>query len=98
MGRASGRFGAKDPLGARDEASGAAEKLAQLRKGMNQASRPTTVSGDGVGRDDEPIKIPGRDDYKPPEEFREDILEAMKKRAPEGYDEMVKRYYEELIR
>ena len=99
MGRASGRFGAKDPLGARDEASGAAEKLAQLRKGMNQASRPTTVSGEGGGRDDEPIKIPGRDDFKPPEEFREDILDAMKKeRAPEAYREQVKRYYEELVK
>ena len=52
----------------------------------------------GAGLDQEPIRIPGADEYRAPEHFREDILEAMKKRAPEGYDEMIKRYYEELIR
>jgi len=56
------------------------------------------MSDGGAGLDSEPIKIPGADEYKAPAHFREDILEAMKKAAPEGYDEMVKQYYEELIR
>jgi len=50
---------------------------------------------------DEPIRIPGADEYRAPERFREDLLEAMKKKgtlAPEGYDEQIKRYYEELIK
>ena len=50
---------------------------------------------------DEPIRIPGADEYRAPERFREDLLEAMKKKgavAPEGYDDQIKRYYEELIR
>ncbi len=45
------------------------------------------------------MRIPGADEYRAPQEFREDILEAMKKEtAPEGFADMVKRYYEELIR
>ena len=50
---------------------------------------------------DEPIRIPGADEYRAPERFREDLLEAMKKKgsvAPEGYDDLIKRYYEELIK
>jgi hypothetical protein len=101
MGRARDRFGASDALEGRDEARGAAQKLADLRQKMNRASRPTTVQGQGGGRglDDEPVKIPGSEEYKAPEEFREDILEAMKKeKAPEAYRDQVKRYYEELVK
>lgn len=47
--------------------------------------------GDGV-------RIPGADEYRAPEKFREDILEAMKQRAPQGFDDQVRRYYEELIK
>ena len=39
------------------------------------------------------------DEYKPPEAFREDILDAMKKeKPPEPYKDQVKRYYEELVK
>jgi hypothetical protein len=47
---------------------------------------------------DEPVRIPGADEYRAPEEFREEILEAMKKDAPSGFAEQVQRYYEELIK
>ena len=39
--------------------------------------------------------------YDEHDNIREDLLEAMKKKgalAPEGYDEQIKRYYEELIK
>jgi soluble cytochrome b562 len=99
MGRASERFGAPDPLGARDEAQGAADKLAELQGKMSRASRPQTVGGRGRDDDDEPVKIPGSEEYKPPEAFREDILDAMKKeKPPEPYKDQVKRYYEELVK
>ena len=41
---------------------------------------------------------PGADQYKAPAQFREQLLEAMKKKPPAGYDEQVRRYYEELVR
>jgi hypothetical protein len=98
MGRAGERFGAPDPLGARDEAQGAADKLAELQGKMSRAARPQTVGGQGRD-DDEPVKIPGSEEYKPPEAFREDILDAMKKeKPPEPYKDQVKRYYEELVK
>ena len=54
---------------------------------------------DGNGFEEDTVKIPGSDQYKPPEAFREDILDAMKKeKAPEAFKDQVKRYYEELTR
>jgi hypothetical protein len=60
----------------------------------------------GAGQDDgesgdpstERVEIPGADAYKVPEEFRKDILEAMKQGAPEPYRPELQRYYEELVR
>jgi hypothetical protein len=98
MGRAEDRFGAPDPMGARDEAQGAADKLGDLQKKMGRAARPSTVQN-GRDNDQEPVKIPGSDEYKPPEAFREDILDAMKKeKPPDAYKDQVKRYYEELVK
>src|SRR5262249_15580212 len=85
MGRAEDRLRAPDPMSAHDEAQGAADKLGDLQKKMNRSARPTMM-GNGPGgngnRDEEPVKIPGSDEYKPPEAFREDILDAMKKAKP----------------
>jgi len=48
--------------------------------------------------DRETVKIPGADEYRAPKEFRQDLLEAMKRGAPSEYKEQVKRYYEELVK
>jgi hypothetical protein len=102
MGRAVDRLGAPDPLGARDEAQGAADKLSELQGKMQRSARPSSVPQgrqDGNGVDEDTVKIPGSEEYKPPEWFREDILDAMKKeKPPDAFKEQVKRYYEELTR
>lgn len=102
MGQAEERMSVPDPLGARDDAQQAADKLGELQGQMRRSARPTTVPGgpEGNGRDHEDtVKIPGSDAYKPPEAFREDILDAMKKeKPPDAYKDQVKRYYEELVR
>ncbi|HEU4383411.1 MAG TPA: DUF4175 family protein [Anaeromyxobacteraceae bacterium] len=46
----------------------------------------------------EKVEIPGAEAHRAPEEFRRDLLEAMKQGAPEAYQAEVKRYYEELVR
>ena len=46
----------------------------------------------------EKVEIPGADAYKVPEEYRKDLLEAMKQGTPEPYRGEVKRYYEELVK
>ncbi len=97
MGNADDRMKGKDPSGAREATRSAADALAKARDRARSAARQAqegTVN-------DEPIRIPGADEYRAPERFREDLLEAMKKKskvAPDGYDDMIKRYYEELIK
>lgn len=98
MGRATERMRGRDPSGARHESGAAAETLERTLEDARGAARRRQAAG-SVGLRDEPIRIPGAEEYRAPEQFREDILEAMKReQAPEGFGEMVKRYYEELVR
>jgi hypothetical protein len=98
MKRAAQRMRARDPSSARQEAREAADKLAQAEEEAQGAARQQQAQGQR-GLRDEPVRIPGADEYRAPEKFREDILDAMKKdEAPDSYKEMVKHYYEELIR
>jgi DNA repair exonuclease SbcCD ATPase subunit len=58
-------------------------------------------SREGEGREvasREKVEIPGAEAYKVPEEYRKDLLEAMKQGTPEPYRGEVKRYYEELVK
>jgi hypothetical protein len=97
MGAADERMKVRDPSGARAATRAAADALAKARDRARSAARQAQEGPLG----DEPIRIPGADEYRAPERFREDLLEAMKKKgtaAPEGYDDLIKRYYEELIK
>lgn len=96
MGNADERMKQKDPSGAREASRAAADALAKARDRARSAARQAqegTVN-------DEPIRIPGADEYRAPERFREELLDAMKKgkSSENGYDDMIKRYYEELIK
>jgi hypothetical protein len=59
-------------------------------------------SGQQEGDSGEPtpqkVAIPGSEAHRLPEEFRRDLLEAMKQGAPERYRGEVQRYYEELVK
>jgi hypothetical protein len=56
--------------------------------------------GDGQGQQvkNEKVEIPTADQSKAPDEFRKDILNAMKEEAPERYKQRVRDYYEELVK
>lgn len=96
MRSAESRMKSVDPAGARQGARAAADALGKTRERLRGAARNQQA---GAGADNEqPIKIPGADAYRPPERFREDLLEAMKGAAPDGYDDQLRRYYEDLIR
>ncbi|MEZ4365604.1 MAG: hypothetical protein R2939_04870, partial [Kofleriaceae bacterium] len=82
MRTAEARMRAVDPSGARQGARDAADAMAKARTAVRGAARQRQ---DGTGGGGEgPIKIPGADDYRAPEQFREEVLEAMKRRAPTG--------------
>lgn len=49
------------------------------------------------GPDTGDVEIPSGESYKVPREFREDILDAMKKGLPEKYQELNKDYYRKLV-
>jgi hypothetical protein len=59
---------------------------------------PGGREGEGADPSAEKVEIPGADAYKVPDEFRKDLLEAMKQGAPEAYKGEVQRYYEELVK
>jgi hypothetical protein len=94
MQSADERMKAKDPSGTREATRSAADALAKARDRARSAARQAQEGALG----DEPVKIPGAENYRAPERFREDLLEAMKKKKPAGYDDMLKRYYEDLIK
>ena len=46
----------------------------------------------------DPVRIPGADESNAPREWRQELLDAMKEKAPERFRDEVRRYYEELVR
>ncbi|HSD87730.1 MAG TPA: hypothetical protein VLB44_09450 [Kofleriaceae bacterium] len=94
MQKADERMKGKDPSGTREATRAAADALAKARDRARSAARQAQEGAIG----DEPIRIPGADEYKAPERFREDLLDAAKQKPVDGYEDMTKRYYEELVK
>jgi hypothetical protein len=70
----------------------AAERLAKLRDSMQERSM-------GTGKQHhDPVRIPGADESNAPRAWRQELLDAMKEKAPERFRDEVRRYYEELVR
>jgi hypothetical protein len=98
MGKASRTLRAQQPQEALSAQEAAAEQLDALRKQMEATRRPMAWGSDGKGGPRERIVIPGAESFQPPRAFRQDILDAMKEKAPQTYRRQVKEYYEELVR
>ena len=96
MGKADDRMKGRDPSGARESAKAAAEALAKARDRARSAARQAQQSSVS----DEPIRIPGADEYKAPEHEREQLLDGARrvKDAPESYQKQLEEYYKELTR
>ncbi|GAC1341049.1 MAG: hypothetical protein NVSMB23_12120 [Myxococcales bacterium] len=52
---------------------------------------------DGAGSK-ERVEIPDAESSRGPQQFRKNLLDAMKQKAPDKYQERVKQYYEELVK
>ena len=53
-------------------------------------------SGGSAGMRSAPVKLPRAADYKPPREFRQEILDALKEKYPAQYEKIIKEYYRKL--
>lgn len=95
MGKADDRMKQRDPSGARESAKAAAEALSQARDRARSAARQAQQSSVD---DEQPIRIPGADEYKAPERFREQVLDGMRAGKTSGFEDMVERYKEEIMR
>lgn len=97
MQRAEKQMKNRDPSGARQDTREAAKQLQEAQKQAQGAARLKQKSGQ-TGWRDKPIRIPGADEYKAPEKFREEILDAMEDgSAPNGFADQVKQYYKDII-
>ena len=83
----------------RDESKGAAaaerdaaDRLSKLRDSMQERQMG------GSRQSHEPVRIPGADESTAPRAWRQELLDAMKERAPERFRDEVRRYYEELVK
>jgi hypothetical protein len=54
------------------------------------------VEGGMTGLDTERFRLPGKEDYKTPRNFREEILESLKQGVPPQFKEQVERYFKNL--
>jgi hypothetical protein len=109
MGEASRRIEARDPARGYGEQKAALEQLQRFRQQMREnkgkgkrGGLPLPMMAGsrrgawGSNRSQEQVQIPGPE--QAPNEFRKDLLDAMKQTPPEKYKDQVKRYYEELVK
>ena len=96
IGQQMGEAGGDLQRGAAREGAGkaqdAADRLAKLRDQMGRRQMGNSQSKH------EPVRIPGADESKAPREWRQELLDAMREKAPERFREEVRRYYEELVK
>ena len=78
MGMADDRMKGRDPVG-RARGRPAPPPTRSRRRAIARAAPRARRRQSSVN--DEPIRIPGADEYRAPEQFREELLEAMKKKG-----------------
>ena len=89
----------------------AADQLAKLRASLEKSGQKNggnmplplgenVAQGEGAGGEmsHEKVEIPRADQNRAAPRFRQELLDAAKQRAPERFEDSVRRYYEELIR
>jgi hypothetical protein len=92
----------------------AADELGRLRESLERASQggggslPLPLAGGrgSGGRDNgqagatqnRDVQIPQSDKNRAAPRFRQELMEAAKQKAPQNYEDAVRRYYEELIK
>jgi len=79
-----------------NDKTGRAQRQAPRRLGTG--SSPDSRRGGSQRMQKERVLLPSEDQYQAPKEFREEILNAMKKQTPKDYQRMVMEYYKNLVK
>ena len=58
-----------------------------LSRGRNQGAMGTQTDN---------VRLPRAEDYKPPKEFREELLKSLKEKYPKIYEDIIHKYYKRL--
>ena len=70
----------------------------QVSRKLGTGSNPDSRRGGSARMRKEQVLLPSEDQYQAPKEFREEILNAMKKQTPKDYQRMVMEYYRDLVK
>ena len=90
-------------LKSKDSLQNSAGQMEQMSKGGRAGCGAPSVKMRSGGSDGSSgfmtgfVKIPALDDYRPPKEFREDVMDALRRKYPEKYEKTIKDYYKRLI-
>lgn len=96
-----------DPLESARAQEDAARRLTELREELEDNKRSSSSSAGGQGGSEggqgradnrRRVRIPGAEHHESPMALRRRLLDAMRENPPQGYEDSVKRYYEELLR
>ncbi len=109
MGKAEENLGGGTLKGAM---AGEAEALDALQKLSDEADKIAGEGGEGgltvvmpgqgqsgiLGSREGKVSVPREKDYKPPKEFRQDIMDSLKDKLPEKDKDDIEEYYKRLLR
>ncbi|MGC9042224.1 MAG: DUF4175 family protein [Myxococcota bacterium] len=92
------RSNAEDSISRLDDALRELSRMQKRRAKMLSQSE----EGEGEGGKERfrtaEVKLPGREDFKPNKRLREEIMKALQDEEIKGYEEFIRRYYEEIIK
>lgn len=77
-----------------------AQQQRQMQQGGQEQGQQQRSEGEGSSNQSDPfsiVEIPGREEFRTPEEYRRALLEGMEGDVPEEFRALKKRYYEELV-
>ncbi|MFN0117332.1 MAG: DUF4175 family protein [Elusimicrobiota bacterium] len=80
----------QEGLGEGDKEGESSKRGGKVR--IRNSSPQNGRSGGSVDR----VRLPRLDEYKPPKQFREDIMDSLKEKYPKAYEEIIHKYYKRL--
>ena len=91
-------------LKAKDSLSSASEQMEKMSLGGRPSGssgavkmRSGSADGGSTGLSKGFVKIPSVDEYTPPAKIKEEIMNALRKKYPSKYENVIKEYYKSLI-